>query len=151
RDTAQRATDWAKPALDALIAAATCELWAAQAALSSRDNNGKPDKLDEVLVPATEAKTRFEDILTREPSGVVAIEGLGAALKTLGDHHYRDNTREAEKHYTPGVELLTRVARNNPQNDDIAALLNELLDRQIAAYKAIGRTELAAASAELRV
>jgi hypothetical protein len=152
RNTVKLAISQVDPPPEARLVEAMCELRAAQAAVASRGADGKYNKLEAALAPAEAARKRFEDIRKREPGDVAAVMGLAATLDVLGNaYYYRNNIDQAEKYYTSGVDLLSPIARSNPQNDNIATLLNELFSRQITAYKGIGRNELAAASSEARV
>jgi hypothetical protein len=130
---------------------AVCHLRAAQAAMESEDERKKPGKLDQALELASMTEKRFNDLLDQEHMDVTIVEMKAETLLTLGEvHSYRGDNKKGERYFTGGVELLGRVVRSNPQNDNLAQLFNDLLYRQTVAYKADGRNELAAISGETR-
>ena len=151
RETIKPAIDRPNASREARIVEALCYLRGAQAAAESKDAQGQMDRLAELLEAAATAEKRFNDLLREDPNDVAAVEALAATLQAKGFAHSQGGrSKEAEKHITNGVELLFRVVRNNPQNDNVASLLNHLLSQQVRLYEHNGRTELAASSSEAR-
>jgi tetratricopeptide (TPR) repeat protein len=148
----EKALSGASPTRDVKFGDGVCHLRAAQAATESEDEQKKSNELDKALELASQTEKRFNDLPDRERMDDVATAEMRAeTLQTLGViYSYRRDYKEAERCFTRGVELLGRIVRSNPQNDNLAQLFNDLLYRQTVAYRATGRNELAAISGETR-
>lgn len=109
-------------------------------------------RLEAALRHAGIAKQRFDALVKQAPHDVSMKEGLARSTLAIAvTFEIKKLNRDAETQLQEAVRILLPMVRNNPQNDQIADLLQMVYDRQDTIYDKLERADLAAVSNEERL
>lgn len=142
RDTVERTTvDGAAVQL----AKAVCRLRAASALRAV-------SKPEEAVSSADIAVSLISAVTDKSSQEIESAEQMARTYQELTHSFWAlGNLAKVIAQLEEAVELLQPIARSNPQNDEIADLLAELLAMQASAYRQTDRNDLAARALEIRV
>jgi tetratricopeptide (TPR) repeat protein len=144
-ETAKQGESVAPRASGIPIAFADCYL---RIALAVKDRP-KPD-YDEALRHTSAALLWIRAEHGKDPANIAVVEKLSRTNQTMAEILNSQGRQEEATQYLEANKDLESAQRNNPQNEDLADLLQDILRMQDNVYRQLGKNHLAEVASKAR-